>query len=122
MMLPFGKFAKIGKLGEAVLHYGDDIVSAATPVGRMGSELRVLRGSNSSATIAGRQFSGHALDKMQSQGLVPSVVEDTILSGRRSVGRTGGTLVYYSTSNNVTVIVDAATGRVITTGYGRYGV
>jgi Domain of unknown function (DUF4258) len=68
---------------------------------------------NSPATIGGRDYSGHALDRMQQRGYVPSVVEDAIANGtvRQSYG---GASAYYSSANNVTVIVNDTTGKVVT--------
>jgi RHS repeat-associated protein len=110
-------------------------VHASTPVGRTGSwrdtsqitgnnvrgsrELKVAGAQagappvNSPATIGGRNYSGHALDRMQERGYVPSVVEDAIRTGTRAPSY-GGASSYYSSSNNVTVIVDDVTGNVVT--------
>jgi filamentous hemagglutinin len=96
---------------------GGGSVHPSTPVGRVqrGPLTVQTPGTNSSATIGGRDYTGHALDRMQQRGLVPSVVEDAIAHGSTSPGRVAGTTAYYSSSNNVTVITDAASGRVITT-------
>lgn len=110
-------------------------VHPSTPVGRTGSwqdtsqftgntvkanrELNVAGARagappvNSPATIGSRDFSGHALDRMQQRGYVPSVVEDAIRSGTRTPSY-GGASSYYSPSNNLTVIVNDATGKVVT--------
>ena len=42
--------------------------------------------------IGGRPYSGHALDRMQQRGLVPSVVEETIANGTKTAGRYGRTI------------------------------
>jgi RHS repeat-associated protein len=63
---------------------------AATPVGRAGTLFNAA-GNNSEQIIGGRLFSGHALDRMQERGFVPSMVEDIIANGVRSPGRYPGT-------------------------------
>ena len=37
---------------------------------------------NKSDYINGREYSGHALDRMQDRGILPSVVEHTIKTGK----------------------------------------
>ena len=95
----------------------DQAVPASTPVGRVGRGPMTVQtpGTNRPATIGGRDYTGHALDRMQQRGLVPSVVEDAIAHGTATPGRMPGTTAHYSAVNNVTVITDTATGRVITT-------
>lgn len=78
--------------------------------------MDVLRGTNSPATIGDRQYGGHALDEMMSEGFTPSVVDDAIRYGQSSVGASGR-VAYYSSSNNVTVIME--NGRVVTVSSGR---
>ncbi|WP_223234940.1 VENN motif pre-toxin domain-containing protein, partial [Acinetobacter baumannii] len=51
--------------------------NALTPIGREGSPLSVPRGTNSSSTINGNTYSGHALDEMQADGIMSSVVDNT---------------------------------------------
>ena len=70
---------------------------------------------NTPTTINGRDFTGHALDQMQNRGLTPSVVENTIRAGKPSAGSLPGRTRYYDPVNDVTVITDSASGRVITT-------
>jgi len=98
-------------------------VSAATPIGRSGNPLSIVTDEagtplNTPANIGGRDYVGHALDSMQSDGIMPSVVEDAIANGDQMVGKVSGTTAYYSQSNNVTVITDAASGRVVTVSRG----
>lgn len=100
-----------------------DTTSPRTPVGHSGGNLNVVPGEgttalNSPATIAGRQYTGHALDQMQSRGIVPSAVENTIQHGQEMVGKRAGTTAYYDPENNITVIVDTQSGRVITAVWG----
>jgi RHS repeat-associated protein len=87
---------------------------ASAPVGTRAQQGDF--GGNEPATINGRQYSGHAIDRMQGRGLTPSVVEDTVQPGNRvGQGNTPGTSKYYSPENGVTAIVDDSSGRVITT-------
>ena len=85
----------------------------ATPTGSKGHELGVPPGTNSPDTIGGRDYTGHALDRMQERGYTPSVVENAIGSGVPSPGNTPGTTKFYDSTNNVSVIVNN-TGGVIT--------
>lgn len=66
---------------------------------------------NQEAIISGRRYSGHALDRMQDRGLMPSVVENTINTGQES--SKGTILRYYDTVNEITVIVGEG-GQIIT--------
>lgn len=99
---------------------GARAVDAATPIGRRGNPINVPRGTNAPTTIGGREFSGHALDQMQGRGIVPSVVDDAIRRGGVP-GSVPGTTAHFSSANNVTVIRDTASGRVVTVGFGRFG-
>jgi hypothetical protein len=73
-----------------------------------------VRTPNTSTRIGGREYSGHAVDRMQGRGIPPSAVENTIRNGNRMTGREPGTTQYYDPVNKITVITDTATGRVIT--------
>ncbi|WP_353928955.1 hypothetical protein WJM97_11505 [Okeanomitos corallinicola TIOX110] len=83
------------------------------------ARLDVFPGTNTPTTIGGREYSGHALDQIQGRGLTPSVVENTIQSGQQIPGKIPGTTAYYDSINNVTVITDTASGRVVTDAPGR---
>jgi RHS repeat-associated protein len=94
-----------------------DSTPASEPVGISGEPLTVATDgvpSNTPTTIAGRDYTGHALDSMQSRGIPPSVVENTIQQGVSSPGNIAGRTVYYDSGNNVSVVVDTGSGRVIT--------
>jgi len=86
-------------------------VPASTPVGRKGGPMDVTPGTNSPATIDGRNYTGHALDQMQGRGLTPSVVEDTIQNGVSSPGN-GGTIDYIT--DQAKAVTNEA-GDVVTT-------
>ncbi len=89
----------------------------STPVGRSGSPLSSVQ-PNAPTTIGGRPCSGHAIDRMQQRGIPPSVVENTIQHGHVGPGSTPGTVVYYDPVNNVSVVVDPTTRRVVTVSWG----
>jgi RHS repeat-associated protein len=72
---------------------------------------------NEPTTISGRNYSGHAIDRMQDRGIMPSVVQNTIDTGAASSSRLG-TTVYYDQINNVSVVVNAE-GKVVTVKYGQ---
>jgi hypothetical protein len=91
-------------------------VDPSTPTGQRGSPMDVPRGTNSPAVIDGTPFSGHALDEMQSDGIPPSVVSNTIDNGVPAASRDGAT-VFYDQENNVSV-VRASNGNVVTVSYG----
>ncbi|MGF1530570.1 MAG: DUF4258 domain-containing protein [Puniceicoccaceae bacterium] len=86
---------------------------ASAPVGRLGNPMNVPGPQNVRTTIGGREFSGHALDQMQGRGIMPSVVDNTIRQGTNFPTR-AGTTGFYDSVNNVRVIVNSETGRVVT--------
>jgi RHS repeat-associated protein len=73
---------------------------------------------NASANIGGRTYTGHALDQMQNRGLTPSVIENTISSGATRAGNTAAEIRYFDSVNNLSVVLDRASGRVVTVRYG----
>jgi hypothetical protein len=54
---------------------------------------------------------------MLSTGIPPSVIEN-VLQYEPQIGNLPNTLQYYDPVNNVRVILNAATGKIITLGYG----
>jgi RHS repeat-associated protein len=92
----------------------DVTISATTPVGRSGSPIYVVPPNNTPTIINGLRYSGHALDQMQGRGFVPSVVEDTLMTGIPSPGNLPGTTVYFNMTNNVRVVMNNNTGNIIT--------
>jgi len=84
-----------------------------TPIGRKGQPGNVVGKPNAPGTVNGRDFSGHALDEMQSDGIMPSVVENTIDHGIPSPGNTPSETVYHDPVNNITAVVDNSSGRVV---------
>jgi hypothetical protein len=92
-------------------------IDPSTPTGSKGNPLRTNT-LNSSGVVDGREYSGHAFDRMQQQGIMPSVVENAT-RGPAIPGKVPGTTAYYDSANNITVITDTATGRVVTADYGK---
>lgn len=116
------------QIGEAAANGGP---SARTPVGRSGGGNRPTADPgpkvrnvwpnpnypaprNAPTAINGRDYSGHAIDRMQERGYVPSVVENAIRTGTRTAGNTPAETVFVDAANNLRVVVDTATGRVVT--------
>ncbi|WP_213991505.1 hemagglutinin repeat-containing protein [Sodalis sp. dw_96] len=93
-------------------------VSPATPTGSKGNPLDVPAGTNKSAVIDGLEYSGHSLDRMQKQGITPTVVENAINPENAVQGKNPGTIAYHDNINNLTVITDEKSGRVITVDFG----
>ena len=96
-----------------------DGASPRTPVGRSGQRNRFPnpdnpRPRNAPEVINGREFSGHAIDRMQERGFTPSVVENAIENGVRSAGNKPGSLLFTDAANSLKVVVNSQTGRVIT--------
>ena len=85
--------------------------------GRRGWELRHPNfqntGRHTATKIQNTTYSSHALDQMQNRGFVPSVVENTIKKGCIFPTKTN-TIGYYDSINNVRVIVNSKSGKVVT--------
>ena len=101
-----------------------DDIAASTPTGSKGNNLNVatpegMTASNAPGSAGGRAYSGHAFDRMQGQGITPSAVENTITPANAVAGKVPGTTAYYDPVNNLTVITDSGSGRVVTVDYGK---
>lgn len=75
--------------------------------------MTVSRGTNVPTTINGVDYSAHAIDQMQGRGIPPSVVQNTIQYGAVYPTK-AGTMGYYDSINNVRVITNSTSGRVVT--------
>jgi RHS repeat-associated protein len=85
-----------------------------TPTGQRGNPMKIQRGTNSPDIINGRSYSGHAIDEMQSDGIVPSVVDEAVEAGTQTTStKDASVTIHYSFSNNVSVAV-GSDGTVIT--------
>lgn len=51
---------------------------------------------------------------MQNRGLMPSVIENAVQTGRRSADPIAGRFRFYDEVNDITVIMDEAKNKVIT--------
>jgi RHS repeat-associated protein len=69
--------------------------------------------SSNGTTIQDRDYSEHALKRMEERGIPPSVVENTIQTGTKGPGNVPGTMTHYDPVNNITAVTNEG-GRVIT--------
>ena len=60
---------------------------------------------NEATVINNRTYVGHALDRMQDRGFMPSVIENAIETGKVSPTTFPGRVEYYDPVNNLRVIV-----------------
>ncbi|HFC7472234.1 TPA: polymorphic toxin MafB class 1, partial [Neisseria meningitidis] len=117
------KLAKAAKPGKAAVSgdFSDSYKSA--PMGSRYNQMNQPKNPNYQSVrniateINGRQYSGHALDRMQDRGIMPSVIENTIQTGQQ-IGIKDGKTSYYDSKNNVKVIINQS-GGVVTTTYGK---
>jgi hypothetical protein len=105
----------VGRAVKSVRGGSSAAKAASTPVGRRGQPITVVT-RNGRARIRDRVFTGHALDRMQGRGIMPSVVEEAIRNGVRS--RQGLTKLKFFDPNNKITVVTSRRGRVITVGHG----
>ncbi len=68
------------------------------------------KAANTPTFIGGRGYSAHALDRMQSQGITPTVVENAVQTGTKTPGKVPGTTAHYDAANDLTVITNSDTG------------
>jgi hypothetical protein len=93
---------------------GPTLPPANPQVGTTRNPIEIRPGTNSPGEFGGVPFSGHAFDRTQGRGIPPSVVTNTIFTGRPSPGSRPNTTQYFDPVNNVTVVVNSTTGNVIT--------
>jgi RHS repeat-associated protein len=113
ILIPGDEEAAAADEAAAVAKEAGEAGEATAPVGRRGEPIDIENGTNKPTEINGREFSGHAVDRMQGNGITPSAVEDAI--SHPSSTRTGnqpGTTVYEGSNGVVAVVND--NGRVIT--------
>jgi hypothetical protein len=107
----------VGGLEAAAARGGSAAAREATSV--LGSRRAPLTNApyqparNVGGEVAGRQYSGHAFDQMQNRGIMPSVVDNAIRTGTPFPTR-AGTSGFYDAANDLRVITDTASGRVVT--------
>ncbi|WP_095834048.1 DUF4258 domain-containing protein [Brenneria goodwinii] len=115
---------KKGDVAEAsrLLNKASDEVSATLPMGSKRNPMNQPSNPtyqpvrNQPGTISNREYSGHALDRMQDRGITPSVVENTIKNGKSTPSRSG-TTVHFDPESKVSVVTNES-GRVVTVKYG----
>jgi len=100
-----------GRIGPKTAH-------ASTPVGSKNAPINVPEGTNAPRTINGLPYSGHALDRMQGQGIPASVVVNTLEVGDVGPGNRRNTVTYYDPVNDITVVQNYTTNRIVTVHYG----
>ncbi|WP_406694299.1 hypothetical protein V5E97_24810 [Singulisphaera sp. Ch08] len=85
-------------------------------VGTRRVQMKLPRGvrMNTAGVANGRAYSAHGFDRNMLRGVTPTVVENTIAVGEKSAGKFPGTLNFFDPINRVGVVIDEATGRVIT--------
>lgn len=104
--------------GNAPPNYGLRLPSPQDPVGRSGRPIEISPGSNRPATIEGRPFSGHSLDRIQGRGLPPSAVREAIRP-ENLVGTNNGLHIYWDRVNAVQVVVNPQTDIVVSANWRR---
>jgi filamentous hemagglutinin len=52
-------------------------------------------------------------------GIVPSVVQNAIETGTPVPGKSPGTVAYYDSANNITVVTSSSSGKVIPVSFGK---
>lgn len=108
-LLPITKWLKLAKITK----YADEVPPPPqTPVGHQGKQIEVPPGTNPPATIGGRRYTGHALDRMQERGFMPTVIDDVVRSNSGVPGR-DNTYIHYSPENDISVVVNEF-GDVVT--------
>jgi filamentous hemagglutinin len=115
---------KKGDVAEAsrLINKASEEVSATLPMGSKRNPMNQPSNPsyqpvrNQLSTIYNREYSGHALDRMQDRGITPSVVENTIKNGKATPSR-GGTTVHFDPESKVSVVTNES-GRVVTVKYG----
>ncbi|MBD7407255.1 VENN motif pre-toxin domain-containing protein, partial [Klebsiella pneumoniae] len=115
---------KKGDVAEAskLINKASDEVSATLPMGSRYNQMNQPKNPsyqpvrNQPATISNREYSGHALDRMQDRGITPSVIENVIKNGKSTPSR-NGTTVHFDPKNKVSVVTNSS-GRVVTVKYG----
>ncbi len=123
-----GLSSLLGKVGmkafKRIVGASDDAAVGFTPppsafVGRSGSELKPpgLANTQPGGDYGGADIRGHALDRMQNRGVVPSVVEDSIRNGKSFSAGNPARRQQYSPSNNITTIAEK--DDVVTTRFGK---
>jgi hypothetical protein len=97
---------------------GGALPIATVPIGRSGNPIQVLPGTNVPANIGGIDYTGHALDEMQADGIMPSVVQNAVRNVLPVTGKVPGTTAFLDSINNITVIQSTADGNIITVSRG----
>jgi RHS repeat-associated protein len=98
-----GQCLSLSASGWPIILASDD---PRSPMGRRGQPTIMPPGTNQPAMIGNRLFTGHALDQMQSRGITPSVVLNTLETVKPTSGNTAGSLVFDDSNNGVRVVIN----------------
>lgn len=90
--------------------------SKGSPLFKRSDNVRI---GNMPTTINGRNYTSHALDRMQSEGIYSSMVDHVIRTGTRTPMLEGASFRHYDILNDMTVVT-SKTGNVITAGWGKW--
>ena len=100
----------------------DETVHPSIPVGSKDKPLPSFFGDkgrhNLPTTISGREYSGHALDRMMQRGLKPSLIENAIKNSPANPSKEFGKVIHADPINNISVVVDQSSGKVVTVSFG----
>ena len=98
----------------------DQSAHPSLPVGnRTSKPTPEFHTPNQRSIINQRSYCSHALDEMRTQGIMPSVVENTIQTGQRFEGYLPTREIRYDPSNNISVVIEKNTGEVVTASFGK---
>ncbi|SIR98013.1 hypothetical protein SAMN05445060_1929 [Williamsia sterculiae] len=114
-----GAETAVPKLPEATLAPRGSVIYPSAPIGSTRNEVPTVLPGNNPAIINGMPYSGHAIDRLQGRGIMPSVVQNTIDHGISYPGRTPDTTVFFDPVNNISVIQDNIDGTIISLYPGR---
>jgi hypothetical protein len=90
------------------------------PIGdRTSRPAKVFKVGNEPTVIQSQRYCGHALDEMRTQGIMPSLVENTLRSGQRFNGYPPTREVFYDAANNLSVVVEKSTREIVTVSFGK---
>ena len=106
--------------GDSIYKITDTNANSSLPIGdRTSRPTRTFHTNNTPTIINSREYSGHALDEMRTQGIMPSVVENTVANNQGALSsKVLNNVIHYDSINNISVVVDKISGRVVTASFG----
>jgi len=113
-----GSVAKaVETVGKGRLTYRPPSPQASTPVFRKGQQGNLLR-TFQPKVIHGREYSGHAIQRMNERGLTPMAIENAIKNGVSFPNKEMGRVTYYDSLNKISVVTES--NKVITVSRGKF--